>query len=133
MRGFFITLLTLCLGGWAWSHYYSSYVAYCHGGYRFYVAIHVGALEAALIENTFHGKGFEFDNVRILSGGSVYFSTERRFLGFYIDWSGFDTLLEVGIPFWFLTIVLTLALFFVWRKTRRPNPARAFPVETVKT
>lgn len=34
------------------------------------------------------------------------------------------------IPFWFLTLLSSLLLFFVWRKTRPGNSGRAFPIES---
>ena len=38
----------------------------------------------------------------------------------------------VGIPFWFLTAVLALVTVYVWRRTGRAKPNRAFPVELDK-
>jgi hypothetical protein len=37
-----------------------------------------------------------------------------------------------GVPYWFINSFGILIGLLVWRKTRTPNPATAFPVETKK-
>ena len=39
----------------------------------------------------------------------------------------------VCVPYWFLIVFFSVALFFVWRKTRpKFNPNTAFPIEPSK-
>jgi hypothetical protein len=74
--------------------------------------------------------------VMLESGSGNAFRTDRfsdnyQFVGFEFAWSGKYELV-IGMPFWFLTIVLAFTSRYAWRKTGRQNPVRGFPVETGK-
>jgi hypothetical protein len=61
----------------------------------------------------------------------------RNIAGFYagdkIDPSpGTDHWL-IGLPFWFLTPLAAAALYFLWRRTAKLKPHKAFPVEHITT
>lgn len=54
---------------------------------------------------------------------------DGRVLGFTVDpvlfsWTNWD----VGIPFWFPTVLLALVSLSAWRNTAQPKPGRGFPV-----
>ena len=51
------------------------------------------------------------------------------FLWFSFSRVGYDEF-ELAVPYWFLILIFSAVLFFVWRKTRpKLNPKMAFPVE----
>lgn len=60
---------------------------------------------------------------------------DHHFLDFTFGFGPEDfgtTISYFVVPFWFLDSAAILISLFVWRKTRAPNPAIAFPVEIKK-
>jgi len=70
-------------------------------------------------------------NLVVEPGVGPYADYIPHALGFYggtqID--GSNQIRLVGVPFWFLTLLTTAITFWVWRKTAKPKPLSAFPVE----
>jgi len=48
-------------------------------------------------------------------------------MDFHLYWGWYSK--ELGIPYWFIAIVLSLTTLIVWRKTRPTPPWQEFPVE----
>jgi hypothetical protein len=63
-----------------------------------------------------------------------YLSREYHFAGFAYEGRNAVTgpFLLICIPLWFPTLLCTLLLWFVWRKTRAKPAGGAFPVEPAK-
>jgi hypothetical protein len=121
IRGFIIALLMLCIGGWASSYLRSSFITYDHSVSELCLGFENGMLCLGL------------KKIRSPAYDPIYIGppNEQHFLGFFIlihrvtPWSQF----EVGIPFWCPTGLLAALLIYAWRKTSRPKPLKAFPVE----
>ena len=139
IRSFFIGLLTLCVAAWGWSYYYEHLVFLKHGSNSLGLGQSNGTWIAAWATYSGGHEGLNFETSRNTDDLSEWLGRQSMvysFLGFFIskDRSSSTQLFVVGVPFWFLTILAAVSLFFVWHKTRpKPNPATAFPVETDKT
>jgi len=126
IRSFAITLLTLCLGVWAWSYFQ-------------YFAIDYGSNNQSYgVETYMGGVGFRsyFQSIppmdppswRFAYGRDACslsdFSAAKRFMGFTYfetpddDMVGGPMYSGVGIPFWFLSLLSAGLLWLVWRQTR---------------
>jgi len=133
IRSFFITLLVLCIGAWVWSYPFRERVGYtgrtgyqewvCEiGGGGVFVGRHWGFTGTPGWEYLHLGK----DNFPDGTDGSPYL-LGFRFFSSPPPPAGLGSFAIV--PFWFMTALSTAALVFVWRKTGKPKPLRAFPVE----
>jgi predicted small integral membrane protein len=141
IRNFFIAVLLLCVGAWAWSYLYLGGISYRRGQLLVFAANH-GELWIRWVERGWgpDGVSVSYDPVpEDYAMSEKYIRSYPRtkyFLGFFTskDMNSFTGReRQAGIPFWFVTSVLAIALIYVWRKTRpKPNPATAFPIETVK-
>lgn len=124
LRCFFLSLLLLCVGGWAISHAHPFSVDNWRpstGGY----AVHWETGAAGGYIDLLYSH---------MSGGDEVsdWHLERRLLGFSVEADHEATglaWLAVYVPFWFPSILSALALFVVWRKTAKRKLGRPFPVE----
>jgi hypothetical protein len=126
IRGFFIALIVLIVGAWIWNADPNGIYFRWGGRHSFFLTSAGDDLWLMQAQSTsaFHGVSF---------GKRPHFITYtmcNHFLDFM--WGSDPEEWWIALPFWFLTSFPTLALFFVWRKTRKPNPSTAFPVEAVK-
>ena len=135
IRSIFMLPILLCVGGWGWSF-----------GHWNTLEVAAGKLHRLGLENAYGCLWVHYFGGGLSSGfwwvghGSID-SVERCivprwkscFLGFSywheplgwrmpIHW-------QVMVPYWFLILVFAGLLYFVWRKTGKPKPAGAFPVE----
>jgi len=144
IRSFFIILLLLSLGSWmvscarnvglrfysanrCWWMEFSQGRAYCGVSWRF-IAVPMMGWRLVVVPFGFHDDAFMHPPLPLhleLLGFGVEDGGSREIAGHPAYLSG----ATASIPFWFLTTLATLALLFAWRKTRKPNPAMAFPVE----
>ena len=126
IRSFFIGLLLLFVGGWAWSYHTESNINY--GGRNFW--------EATCNWGNFSLGWISYNNRH--DGWEVFTNPARDWNVTGGSWVAFDTVNEpnkksVIIPFWLPTILLATLLWLVCRKTRpKINPRKAFPVEITK-
>jgi hypothetical protein len=134
IRALFILPILLCVVGWVWSGTHFSWTKYSHEGS--YVAC---TASRGVICVKFDGRGTSNGwacgvDSRDAHFWPVDYPDSRSYLGFrfacFDEMARYDYLFAV--PFWFLIIVSSAVLFFVWRKTRpKINPKTAFPVEVV--
>ena len=133
IRCLFMLPILLCVGGWAWGRMYNGYVRFTHDGSW------IGCVQSDGVIGVGVGGRFGLPNgwnheVALRDGLRHFWRPwpDPAFLGFRIshhpqDMGGWYCL---SLPYWFLIIVFSLVLFFVWRKTRpKLNPATAFPME----
>ena len=131
IRSCFSLPILLSIVGWGWSVGQSATVRYYHAGYVVacttnwgVVRLWGGATDPR--ETWWPGPLSKVVYTPPLAHFLIP-NDSHYFLGFgYLSRSDYHF---ASIPYWFLIIVFSLALFFVWRKTRMPNPATAFPVE----
>ncbi len=145
IRGIFMVPILLCLVGWGWSagHYaeicYSTKTAglICfaqsgtvglEGGAGRRGSLGVSTFSEALPE------GRSWPPIRVGTSDTDY--GDHSYAGFSFEYThtADDWDIWCGVPFWFLIIVFSAVLFFVWRKTRGGvRAAAAFPVEVAAT
>ena len=128
IRSIFILPILLCIVGWGWSAGHSGDVWYWTGVTGVSCSTGWGSVGVCTIysrvpdwEPGWHCEVVPTDEIRFLFGahlGFVYSST--------------PIYTHVYVPYWFLILVFSAVLLFVWRKTRKPNHATAFPVEMDK-
>jgi hypothetical protein len=138
IRGFFVGLLLSCLAAWWASGYYSATVDYFQDG-RF----GVGGESMAGIVRFGGGIGVEYYCPSGFSG-HVARSSPPGFMAlrwdepkdYYFGFSVFSghstttgTVFGISVPYWFISLVLAVLLWLVWRKTRPKPKGGAFPVE----
>jgi len=154
IRGFFLSLLLLCVTGWAWSMWYDASLIYWQhrqekwGVYQGYNR----AVVACFSERGFLTIG-QGGGLTERAGGRNGWSYRQRLIDpeeegppDYSDWwkptqwwnatygplsFGTNELTRsLRIPYWLLTLVCLVLLCLFWRRKVRPlNPATAFPVE----
>ena len=134
IRGFFIWLVLLCMGGWAWSYGRSDGVGYLSDTGRGWLLSSGGSALALC-----YGKNDEPPTEKWVSihdtlepsERHVFFPGGTSFLGF-----GYTHLVAPGhefsaitIPYWLPTILAAFSLCFVWWGTRKRKAGGDFPVE----
>lgn len=140
IRIFFIALLTLCVVAWVGSYFRSVGIAF-NGSHRFSSVdvdcgeVHLydfaGLKTVVLTSLPFYSGPASPDAVRnwlrtmtyhhLGFGVSPYHDV--HVVGRKINWG------DAMFPLWFPSLLCTLLLWFVWRKTKPKPIGRAFPVE----
>ncbi len=145
IRSFFIGLLLLCVGGWVYSGTHTGEINYVRNG----CFVQCGT-ESGVVYVGSGGKrgapgianGCFFASISNASRDDALParfwplgpSQIPSFLGFFYARAA-PTSFSVGgvdyasVPYWFLILLVSFALFVVWWKTRKSKPGRAFPVE----
>ena len=127
--GFFLTLVLLSTLGWIWSWTHYTNLTYSHGGAR---------VECTSADNTFSlgfgwGAGlFEgWECVSFSHAPHYWPSSETSNYGFRIGEFGRTSNYNyfVGVPYWCLILLFSLALPPAWWLTRPKKLSGAFPVE----
>ena len=127
IRGLFVLPVVLCVGGWLESCHDEDAFGYDGTPSGFYVASQGGSL-ALVYRQTPVSPGWWFER-QYFRERTVIHTGDRYFLGFgYVRYpkSGW-----FAVPYYFLVVVFSVFLFFVWRKTGKRKPVGAFPVEAV--
>ncbi len=146
IRSFFILLVLAVSVAWVRSYYISTYVShvpeYVADKYKLTCLDSVGGsiyFSHHYKTGSLPSKWYWGDDANYLRFGWVNFavslhpSTFNSLFGFgyYSLASPEDQFFDIAIPFWFIDSITILIGLLVWCKTRpKPNPARAFPVET---
>ena len=143
LRSFCVVFLLLCGAGWVAAHTNIPNFEFTTKHHYIIVALNRGCLivywaipstgEYAGDELGFHTSYYPANEERDI----YWMNSDPSFLGFYGDIGstfGVSGRLflerEVGVPFWFFTLLITGITSGAWRKTRpKPDPATAFPVE----
>jgi hypothetical protein len=137
IRGFFISLLLLCVGGWVWSSKLGLEIGYCGGHtsdvpdmWEYRVDCVRGEIVFGWLEHfdSTQPLGWSF---RGSNPNSIYWHEDGDFYLGFLYQSSYG-LLQIAIPFYFPTTISTALVVFVWRKTRPPLKGGAFPVEAAK-
>ena len=150
-RIFFMLPILLCLAGWLWSstHLTGVYGQYADRGVYLGTASGTLRFEWVAGETTPGWKGWVSINEPLdptafwpskEADDATLFDPEGStwLLGF--SYRDRDSTLAVpglhfrgfGVPYWFPLVVSGGVFAWVWRKTRKPKPGRAFPVEASK-
>jgi hypothetical protein len=138
IRGTTLTLLTLCVVAWVGSYFQSAYVQYMGGGRLTSVRGECGLVWVSVTNDSRYITGqWDYDHAaaEYTLIRSWYQETDFRGLGF--AYRGYESgslggptrVRQIWIPLWFPTLVSTLLLFLVWRKTRPKYHGNAFPIE----
>ena len=146
IRGIFIALLTLSVGGWVTSARYSCNAQFWHGNcgigagatqgaVGFYFIQQDGSIAVKRLHYTCHRRPDIRFWPKYSLAGPTHPSGEESFyslLGFagghrvhqpLESWS-------FSLPYWFLTLLSAAALWFAWLRTRPDlDPRTAFPIE----
>ena len=134
IRGLFLLPLLLCVGGWAWSVTHGSTITYCQGD-------HFGGCESSWgLITVYLGRGTGMPRGWVCQDNPAPAPNfwprdtpdSHAFIGFGLGRMLYEpgTVYWLSMPYWFLIVVFSAVLFFVWRKTRpKINPQMAFPVE----
>jgi hypothetical protein len=132
IRCFFIGLLVLCAGGWGWSYRYAWGIGYSGHSY-WAVECARGEIYLVWVRDSVT-RGFPTGWAIIAAPATIAFDV--RLAGEYGDYYylrfHFDKKVDewvCTIPFYCLTVLSTVFLWFAWRKTRPAAKGRAFPVE----
>ena len=128
LRGMFIALLALCLGAWGVSYWRDCKITY------FSDQIYSCSIETGRLSIQRFDIGVRFNHTlswhsfppSSSDGYDTSVHTIFHFLGFAVF--RMPAGMSVTIPFWFLTLLATLLLWLVWRKTRPKLKGGAFPV-----
>ena len=137
IRMIFMLPILLCVGGWAWSMNHRWAFRYGLNDRATGCAVRWGVL--TVFSDTFDvgPPGLQY----VVSMPESFYLWPREMeaddpmvhdvLGFGVMYMDFPThrLCSVSTPLWFFVVVLSAVLLFVWRKTGKPKPGRAFPVE----
>jgi hypothetical protein len=131
IRGLALTLLTLCVVAWVGSYWWDYRVEHCHPSR----VVALEAIEGELFFVTEQGSirpQFLRFYVHSAFGGRWDHQEAHHFMGFALqnDW---PSRCDVWVPLWFPTLLSTLLLWFVWRKTRAMPIGGAFPIEVTAT
>lgn len=138
IRGLALTLLTICVVAWAGSYGGSAGVEHLnHWWYQISVAY--GRIS---IERHAHPLFAPY------TGWHTWFLASGRLLVYQVAWTeldrdavfhfaGFSIGSRIGpeattwvhVPLWFVSVILTSLLWFVWRRTKPKSKAMGFPVE----
>jgi len=150
IRGFAVALLTLCLSVWGWSYFHHFSIEYRPSlGESYRVEIYKGKVVFGFTEvNDGPSSGWRFEHRCIERGRIIgmellvtqllytdreFLAVDRRFLGFaYFKRTNPIQIWGVGIPFWFISLLLAGLVWFVWRRTRGEMAGRGFPVEVTQ-
>ena len=125
----FMLPILLCVVGWVWGATRFAHIMYVHSGHWVACGPSSGFVNVAFGQNPRKSDGWEWSvipqSARFGPGGTPYF------LGFsFRHILASDMYMYMfGVPYWFLLIIFSAVLFVVWRKTGKPKPGRAFPVE----
>ena len=132
----FMLPVLLCVVGWGWSTRYQPHLSYCHAGNTYTCSVVRGLvlLSRARVGLTMTDGSIAFpeDGWKCFTAST---SSPTSPLGF--KWMHFRTVIgdtsidarQVGVPLWFLILPFSALFCFVWRKTGKLKPGRAFPVE----
>jgi hypothetical protein len=131
IRSFAILLVVACSVMWVRSYSFITGGYAQSGRYAVNIGASRGRLFVGWVENGGGMDGFHYSN-HARSG--LDYLPDHDFLGFSVQTYRFNARFfrSCGIPFWFVIVIFSTVLFFVWRKTRKVNPATAFPVVTTK-
>ena len=135
MRFCFILPLLLCVGGWWWSGTRYGHLEFAHNNHRVQLETGWGVIDVNFVQFTGAIHLTDGWQMGIWPQDEAHFwtlGTEHYFMGFgFIRYAGERDAFGYmfAMPYWFLFVVFSAILFFVWRKTGEPKPGRAFPVE----
>ena len=136
IRALCLTLILLCVAAWKYSYIQGYLIVYtCSSGNWIRWETHLGSIRVATGRPAYASwtEGWYF-----LNGNGGTLASHRRtprtssdqsfyFMDFHLYWGWYSK--ELGIPYWFIAIVLSLTTLIVWRKTRPTPPWQEFPVE----
>jgi len=132
LRGLAILFVVACPAAWVRSYFFETSLFFTYGHQCLGIFTDRGLLYMCRNDDYGPYQGFAaYDNYVDETHSELDRPSAHYFLGFLYDnmRNPLRTYI-VGVPFWFLTVVTVLVLFYVWRRTRhKPNPATAFPVE----
>ena len=124
IRSLFMLPILLCLIGWGWSAGYLSGVKYQGQGWRVRLAMRGGMIEVEHWRDDFGQRGLHLVN---WPGPLCFWPGMGHHLGFGYLYGSYEK--HIALPFWFLILVFSGLLWFVWRQTRPKPNGGAFPVE----
>jgi hypothetical protein len=131
IRGMAIALVTLCVTAWVGS-YWEEVGGYRGSGHRLFAAeivygkIGLGETRDLELDHSPSWHWYWYV-VHPEDSHTSYPSTDYQFLGFVYEPRPSQWI--VIIPLWFPTLLSTMLLWFVWRKTRPKYSGNGFPVE----
>ena len=132
IRSLFMVPILLGLVGWEWSAGHSGEVWYQHDDLRVGGATGWGVLGVGTIDSRSGMFGAEPDGwiCKVSPMAEIRFllpNNSNVILGF--GYGSMPSSHQVEVPYWFLIVIFSVVLFFVWRKTRPKPQGGAFPVE----
>ena len=130
----FMLPILVCVGGWGWSSTHVTGVAYGNGHAGVAFGTGAGTLRIVWIG------GLATPGWRLINEPlnppefwpAKSASDDPQFLGFYYRYFKQSPDLHFYfffVPYWALIVVCGGVFAWVWRKTGKPKPGRAFPVE----
>ena len=139
IRSLFLLPLVCVVGVWMTSYWQVASITRNSDGRRWHLAIVWGECEGQLAPVEYNEvRTWKWFNQPVQNGDGIGLNSQMEPYGFagfgftryQASWGVFW---DVKIPLWFPTLLSTLLLWFVWRKTRPRLEGRAFPVEPAKT
>jgi len=134
LRTLTIALLTLCLSLWTGSYFHSFYIAYNPSlGKSYFAATYTGGVYFVStngIDTSPPGWRFE-PNRKALSFNNAFIVFDKKILGFTYH-KRQTRIWQLGIPFWFPSLLSATLLWSTWRQTRPKPAAQGFPVEVTQ-
>ena len=132
IRVIFMLPILLCVVGWVWSSTHNGVIDFSRDGRGIELASSYGAVTGVLDLDAEKWHDGWYRTVRPIPG--VHFWPEgtfglRSFLGLTYFSNKAGSNFYIDVPYWFLILIFSAPLFFVWRKTRPLVKGRAFPVE----
>ena len=124
IRSIFMVPLLLCIVGWGWSANHGGRIAYCYGNKAITYGTEWGCFEIGYMLRS-PSDGWHCGASEL----APHFLPPHSILGFVsssyavMDWH------VMLLPYWFLILVFSSVLFFVWCKTQTKPKGGAFPVE----
>lgn len=140
IRGLALTLLTLCALAWVGSYFQRAYIQYA-GQNCYYLDVESGTIRFSLSDDGFGAGRWDWNYLspwKYLSPyrqqfQGAYQRAKYHFAGFAFSRYHITPLFLSGwfmdVPLYFPTLLSTLLLWLVWRKTRPKYNGRGFPVE----
>ena len=129
LRTCFLLPLLLCMGGWVASHLLGFGISYTHRSYAVFCESQwgiVGLMYGNFV--TTDGREWGTWEWETHDNDFYFLANEKHSLGFRFSKVDADTAWwrEVIVPYWFLMVLFSLPLLYVWWKTRpKPSPTTA--------
>ena len=142
IRSLLLALLVFCLACWFGSYWQEAWMAYAGRTTQTNLNVDCGTATFSVEQSEIFESGTWHWSHRPADSASFmreYKSTKYHFVGFVIDWPHWETPRRyhsawiLAVPLWFLSSVLALLAFLVWRRKGAKSKVGRFPIEAAET